>query len=254
MRTEAAPQTPAPESLALIRACTQEIQPDGRLQEWYANYASTQAERLALDLDIVERYVPPGASIVEVGAVPLLLTLALVRRGHEVRAVDIDPSRFAGTIAEHGLDVARCEIETEPLPLADASTDALIFNELLEHLRLGPVFALQEARRVLRPGGLLLLSTPNLRSLDGLWNLIVHSRGYAVSGDVYEEYRKLEWVGHMGHVREYAPGDVKMLLEKVGFSVEAFVFRGRERRAATELICRLRPSLRRFVTVVARAV
>ncbi|HMD56021.1 MAG TPA: class I SAM-dependent methyltransferase [Solirubrobacteraceae bacterium] len=255
MQIEAVAPTPAPQSLELIRSCAQAMAPDDdKLDDWYRKYSTTQAERLAADLEIVRRFLAPDAAIVEVGAVPLLLTLALAREGHAVAAVDIEPERFSKAISGQELNVAKCDIESEALPFPDASTDALIFNELLEHLRINPVATLREVRRVIRPGGLLLLSTPNLRSLDGIWNLIVHGRGYAVCGDVYEEYRKLEWVGHMGHVREYAPGDVKMLLEKLGFKVEALVFRGRERKRSTEMICRARPRLRRFVTVVARAV
>lgn len=47
------------------------------------------------------------------------------------------------------------------LPLADSSVDVVIMGELIEHL-VDTDAAADEARRVLRPGGLLLLSTPNL--------------------------------------------------------------------------------------------
>lgn len=254
MRSRAAPRSPTRESVELIRRCAREISPDEGLEGWYRSYAAGQTGRLALDVDIVKRFVEPGSAIVEVGALPLLLTLALATEGFEVVGVDIDPSRFSAAISEHGLQVERCDIETEPLPFASASADALLFNELLEHLRINPVFALEEAHRVLRPGGLLLLSTPNLRSLNGLWNLLVHSRSYALKGDIYEEYQNLATVGHMGHVREYAPGDVRQLLARIGFAPEALLFRGRQPHAAAELLCRLRPGLRRFVTYAARAV
>jgi SAM-dependent methyltransferase len=58
------------------------------------------------------------------------------------------------------------------LPLPDASVDVVIMSELIEHL-VDTDAAAEEARRVLRPGGTLLLSTPNLaawynRGLIGL--------------------------------------------------------------------------------------
>jgi len=245
---------PSPESAEMVRASAGAINPDPELERWYRKFSAVQAERLAIDLDIVARYVQPGAEILEVGSAPMILTLALARQGYRVAGVDIDPSRFERAISEQGLHVVDCNVETEPLPFADASFDAVILNEVLEHLRINPVAALREARRVLRPGGVLLLSTPNLRSLDGIWNLAVHRRSFAIADNVYDEYQKLERLGHMGHVREYAPGDVEALLARVGFVVEDRVYRNRQRKAAAEAICRMLPQLRRYVSYVARAV
>jgi SAM-dependent methyltransferase len=59
-----------------------------------------------------------------------------------------------------GLTVVRGIIETR-LPVADGAADVVIMSELIEHL-VDPDGALEEVRRVLRPGGTLLLSTPNL--------------------------------------------------------------------------------------------
>jgi hypothetical protein len=97
----------------------------------------------------------------------------------------------------------------------------------------------------------LLLCTPNLRSLVGLWNLVVHGRSYALADNVYHEYRKLDHLGHMGHVREYAPGDVTTLLERIGFVMQDVVYRSPQHSPIAEAICRAVPQLRRSVTYVA---
>jgi len=47
------------------------------------------------------------------------------------------------------------------LPVADGAADVVVMSELIEHL-VDPDGAVAEVRRVLRPGGSLLLSTPNL--------------------------------------------------------------------------------------------
>ena len=130
--------------------------------------------------------------------------------------------------------------------------DCIILTQTLHVIDDMPA-VVRECERLLKPGGVLLLSTPNLRSLNGLWNLLVHGRSYALKGDIYEEYENLEKVGHMVHVREYAPGDVRQLLKRVGFETEALVFWGRQPRMPAELLCRAMPQLRRFVTYVARA-
>ncbi len=60
-----------------------------------------------------------------------------------------------------GLTVLRAGVDAPGLPLADGAVDVVIMSELIEHL-VDPDQALAEVRRVLRPGGSLLLSTPNL--------------------------------------------------------------------------------------------
>ena len=54
----------------------------------------------------------------------------------------------------------------EALPLADASVDMIFASMVYHHLR--PAEALTEARRVLRPGGHLMLRTPIRESLRGI--------------------------------------------------------------------------------------
>jgi SAM-dependent methyltransferase len=59
-----------------------------------------------------------------------------------------------------GLTVVRGSV-SPGLPVADGAADVVIMSELIEHL-VDPDGAVAEVRRVLRPGGSLLLSTPNL--------------------------------------------------------------------------------------------
>jgi SAM-dependent methyltransferase len=60
-----------------------------------------------------------------------------------------------------GLLVVQGGVDTSGLPLPDGCADVVIMSELIEHL-VDTDTAVDEVRRVLRPGGVLLLSTPNL--------------------------------------------------------------------------------------------
>ncbi|HET6623943.1 MAG TPA: methyltransferase domain-containing protein [Gaiellaceae bacterium] len=78
--------------------------------------------------------------------------------GNEVVGLDVDRAALAKAEAL-GIEPVEANVE-QPLPFADGSFDAVVAGELLEHLQL-PEALLAEARRVLRPGGVLVGSVPN---------------------------------------------------------------------------------------------
>ena len=233
MRQEAEPWQFPEASFRLLDRVEAAIQPeDFALEDWFSGYCRQHRQRLAADLHLIGHNVAPNARVLEYGAIPLVLTAALASLDYDVSAVDIRPERFARSISNLGLEVFACDVETEAVPFADATFDVVLFNELFEHLRINPIFTFREVRRVLRPGGLLLLSTPNLRSLRGIRNLVFHNKAHAASSGVYEQYEKLETLGHMGHVREYTTREVSDFLTRVGFRVDKVVFRGGHGRGA----------------------
>jgi SAM-dependent methyltransferase len=242
-------------SVELFDTLAARIRPDDPdIGDWFSAYHREHRKRLAFDLRIVDRYVEPDARVLEYGAIPLLMTAALAERGYRVSALDLAPERFGGAISELELDVRRCDVETEAVPFAAATFDAVLFNELFEHLRIDLVFTFREVRRVLRPQGVLLLSTPNLRSFRGIRNLLLHNQGNTDSAGVYRQYEKIEKLGHMGHVREYTTREVVDFLTRVGFRVDMLVYRGGHGRGVVGLAERLAPSMRPFFSVVATRV
>ena len=252
MLTQAEPWRFPERRFALLDEVAPRIQPDDpALEDWYERYCRQHRKRFAADLDLVDRHVERGARVLEYGAIPLVMTAALAAYEYKVSAVDVAPERFANAISNLGLDVAKCDVETDDVPFATGTFDAVVFNEIFEHLRINPIFTLREAYRVLKPGGLLLLSTPNLRSLRGIRNLVLRNQGHAVSAGVYEQYEKLRILGHMGHVREYTTREVSEFLRRIGFGLDKVVFRGGHGRGVVGLAERLAPWLRPFFTLIA---
>ena len=193
-----------PPLISLVDQVARNIQPDEDTHlEWYREYVKHHRSRIAFDLQLTERFAKTGDQIGEFGPIPLLLTRSLQEKGFTVTGIDKSPDRFSQSIAEFGINLAHCDIETEVLPFADDHFDIIIFNELFEHLRINPIFTMHEVLRVLKPGGLLLLSSPNLRSYFGLKNLLLHNEAWSCSPGIYDEYEKLDILGHVGHVREY---------------------------------------------------
>jgi len=240
------------EHLDQIDRLADRIEPDDpAIAGWYHHYHREHARRLAGDVALVSRLAAPPARLLDCGSVPLLATAALASRGYRISGVDIAPARFAGAIRSLRLDVRQCDIECEPLPFADGTFDGVLFSELFEHLRINPIATMREVRRVLRAGGRLVLSTPNLRSFRGARNLLLRDRGHAVSPGGLRQYEKLETIGHMGHVREYTLTEVVELLDHVGLRVDEVIYRGGHGKGLVGLAERLFPAWRPFFTLVA---
>ena len=159
--------------------------------------------------------------ILEVGAYPFFFTAMLSAFGLPVVGVDLHPFRALDPVQRYGLEIVACDVETGHLPFRDGTFDLLIFNEILEHLRVDPLFALSEANRVLAPGGVMLLTTPNLYFIKTVLKFLA-GRGF---NDPVGEFGKLRTLGHMGHVREYAPREVRRFLEASGFTVQHHAFK-----------------------------
>lgn len=244
---------PSPENRRLILESEEMIAPVPlELQPWFHRYAATHVDRLTIDIDLLQQYVPLGQTILEIGSVPLLLTQAAASLGYDIHGVDVGPERFAEAISRLGLQVNKCDVEVESLPFPSHSFDIALFNEIFEHLRINPIMTLEEVARVLKPGGLLFLSTPNLRSLKGISNFVIHDKSESSCTDIFDEYGKLAQIGHMGHVREYTVTEVVTFLRRVGFDPIRVIFRGGERYRRKRLLFTMIPSLQPFFSVIAR--
>jgi SAM-dependent methyltransferase len=104
---------------------------------------------------------PAPALILDVGCGDGFATGVAVQRNRAHRFVGLDWSAASLTLASRrGLTLLRAELDTG-LPVRSGSVDVVIMSEVIEHL-VDTDSAIEEARRVLKPGGSLLLSTPNL--------------------------------------------------------------------------------------------
>jgi len=142
--------------------------PGNPLQEFYENPAvplssgPDRAQRQARMLAAVLQGFAGPAVIVDVGCGDGSALAVAARQNPAHRFAGIDWSGDALRRASAlGLTVLRAGVTAPGLPVGDGAADVVIMSELIEHL-VDPDGAVAEVRRVLRPGGSLLLSTPNL--------------------------------------------------------------------------------------------
>lgn len=212
---------------------------------WYPGYLVSQAERLTSDLEILTREVPPPARVLDIGCSPPFVLATLASLGYRATGIDVNPAAFANSQREFDFDALSCDIEREPLPFPDETFDVVLMCEVFEHLRINPVRTMHEVHRIIRKGGLLHLTTPNLYSLGGLRNFLVDRRAYFyTTRSLYDELNHINLEGFSGHVREYTHREVEGFLARVGFSPVRSLFRFGGARIWTRPVYRLAPFLR----------
>ena len=127
----------------------------------YGAYVREQqrAEREAWFLAPVVRRLGPRPRVLEVGCA-LGFTLEALTRFASCEVTGVDVSAFAARFAEHAFGASVRVGTLEEARFPDASFDLILQKDLLEHV-LRPREHLRETSRVLAPGGLVWLVTPN---------------------------------------------------------------------------------------------
>ena len=170
---------------------------------------------------------PPGGPcdrILEMGAYLQITPALRTRLGYgEVRGCYYGP---LGKVDHREVVSAEgerftCEIdlfdaEKDRFPYPDAYFQTVLCCELIEHLFEDPMHMMVEINRVLKPGGNLVLTTPNIAALRGIAAIL---QGYHPG--FFHAYIKPSDAGFVDarHNREYTPGEVHKLMEASGFEV-----------------------------------
>lgn len=177
--------------------------------------------------------LPPG-HLLDIGAFCGLLSGTAYRMGWRVTAVDnINiPSFSSLRIPERHIECSVVNACVDPLPLESGSVDAILLSEVLEHLVYSPLPLFREIHRVLRPGGVLLLSTPNPGALSRLVKL---ARGRnpleptletILAEDSTYTYKGLTFFSNNRESKLWTFEEVRELLRRAGLEAERHGYYG----------------------------
>ncbi len=151
----------------------------------------------------------PTLRILDVGCGTGLNASFLTKAGHSVTGIDL--SRVAiDKYRAKGLEGIVCDLEAGQAPFPDGSFDLLYVSEIIEHCADTKSF-LSELRRLTKPGGKMLLSTPN----SAFWPY----RILGLFGRTASEYQ------HPGHVRFFSKRSLAAAVSEAGFAIKRLAAR-----------------------------
>jgi glycosyltransferase involved in cell wall biosynthesis/SAM-dependent methyltransferase len=198
------------------------------LNAWALNdesrkYLETHQTRLVKTLEIT----PPGGPcdrILEMGAYLQITPALKTKLGYgDVRGCYYGKlGRTDHRVVESaegetfGCQIDHFDAEKDPFPYPNGHFSTVLCCELIEHLFEDPMHLMSEVNRILKPGGHLVLTTPNVAALRGISAIL---QGYHPG--FFHAYIKPAESGEVDarHNREYTPREIHQLLDNSGFEV-----------------------------------
>jgi len=186
--------------------CTDEMNFGGR--DYYLRYRSrykTCIERFA-------RLAPPVGplDVLDIGGGQLALMCKRLWGDRGVLADIPGPELLHHYMAKQGVPTVIWNVCTSDAPFKD-KFDVIFFSEVIEHLPIPGYIALERLRNVLRPGGLMICTTPNLYRLRNVFFM-------ALGLPIFDYFQLPDEEHSLSHVIEYSRDHLRWQFDKAGFN------------------------------------
>ncbi len=131
-------------------------------------------------------YNTDSSKLLDVGCGIGTITQELIKIGFDTIGIDFSAKAIEICHTKH-LNAKHVDVDKEGLPFDNDHFDVVWMGDVLEHV-FDPINLLEEANRVLKPGGRLLLSVPNDYTLAVRWR--VFKTGRAIQSPMYRSMRQ----------------------------------------------------------------
>ena len=188
--------------------------------DWNRMYLAIGGPRIEHDAYCIEEFASPEWSILDIGALPPYLESLLSAKGFKnLHVLDPRTELFEEYFKMRGITAINADLLN---PLEDGLAEAfdlVCLNEVIEHLAGNMLQAVERAITMVKPGGFIYVTTPNLRSISGLVSLLRYKVGLASKphDTVRQQYERAgSEYGYFGHIREYTEKEIITLIESYG--------------------------------------
>lgn len=171
-----------------------------------------RAKRVVEELELKN-----GDNILDIGCGNGYYLSLLNRLGLKLNLTGIDNDKLGLLDAERFIADERVELvfgNAEILPFKNNSFDKIIISEVIEHLQ-NEKIVLKEIYRVLKPGGILVLTTCNI-DYPFFWDPINWTLQHLFNTHIKSGFWSGIWSQHL---RMYKKGDVERLVKEVNFKI-----------------------------------
>lgn len=195
---------------------------------FYKNYLTgPNYFRVHSDYKFLQPYISKTMKILNIGAVPPLLESMIIKGEYgSLTILDPNADHYQEYFKQHQIDYYSGDIFTITQDDILDTFDMVIFAEVIEHLGGNLLEVLSKVTRLVSDNGYLYITTPNLRSISGVYGLCVHSSGLASKyrDTVIAQHKRYEESGYFGHLREYTEKEICCLFSNYGFElIEQFL-------------------------------
>jgi 2-polyprenyl-3-methyl-5-hydroxy-6-metoxy-1,4-benzoquinol methylase len=176
------------------------------------DYFYFHTHRLNFLIKKLEEFYQPRKTFLDIGSLMGYLLIAAHQIGYQVFGTDL--AKFVREIEKlsqkYNFTNLPADLSVNGLPFPDNYFDIIVFSEVLEHLNFHPAQLFIEIARVLKPKGIVIVTTPNLSRLNNVIKLMGNISVNAELDELYTEGT---------HYREYTADEVVYLLQMAGLEI-----------------------------------
>jgi 2-polyprenyl-6-hydroxyphenyl methylase/3-demethylubiquinone-9 3-methyltransferase len=161
--------------------------------------------------------------VVDIGVFPGHFSI-LLRKIYKAKVLGIGKNfstSFLDRMNTHGVRCLDVNVELEKFPIKEESCDIVFSCEILEHLYKNPSNMLRETFRIMKPGGYLFLSTPNLLRLSTRLRAVL---GKNILWPLDGPLGYFDLSAYDRHNREFSLNEIEYLLKNNNFKELINVF------------------------------